>query len=209
MNPKVILALISLSFIMFSSNALGQIADPYDNPILNEDLRDREIKDKNAFKQFSNEHFPGVLEFFSQYTQGDGIDLFEAAAEEIVDVFEEYRDMVEDERADEIEEYLRYKKGDLRSWQLGKEIMLLRQAQLNGTQDDAQQAIEKKEAELYGILEQQYALKLEYQKREFEEMRRELAALEQALKKRAMLKEQIIRRRLLELTGDDDVIDWD
>lgn len=210
MNRVIYLALMPFCLVCLAAPVWAQsISDPFNNKIINEELNDHEEVTRQGFKRFCNAHFPGVIEEFARTVHEDEGDLYETAVEELVHLHMEYQEMIEENRSEEAAKYLAYKSNEFRSWQLGKEIRELRMAWLNDGKDANKQAIEQKEKVLYQVLEEQYLQKLEYQKREFEEMRRELAALERALKKREALKDEIIRRRIMELTDDEDVIDWD
>jgi len=182
--------------------------DPFQSQAAKECFENYQGVKKADLEKFCNQHLPEFLPFLRQVADQDS-DLFETAVFELFDLYEEYTDHVRDGAIKEAETLVSFKYGEFRSWKLGMEIRKLRNEawKTNGKANNAE--IEQKEAELYKILEAQYQVKLEHQKREFEEMSRELAELERALEKREALKDQIIRRRILEITGDEDVMDWD
>lgn len=190
-------------FVLFPLTLTAQNVDPFETATFKELMSDRNAINKDDFKKFLSAKVPEFLKFFSETAHQDH-DLYEMAAFESIDLYEDYTEMKMEGRQEEAENLLQYKYNEFRSWQLGKEIQNIR-AQDNPNMD----ALKRKEKELYSVLEAQYQIKLQYQQKEFDEMKRELDELGRALKKRAQLKEQIIRRRILELSGDDDVMDWD
>lgn len=207
MKMPLVKLLFGLCVFLFPNVGLA-LDDPLNSPTAKECFENYTKIKKGDLEKFCKQHLPEFLPFLSQVSNQNS-DLFETAIYEVFDLYEEYRDQMADGETREAEALVTFKYGEFRSWMLGMEIRKLRSAAWKDGGQATTAEIERKEAELYQILEGQYQMKLAHQKREFEEMSRELAELERALKKREALKDQIIRRRILEITGDEDVMDWD
>ena len=68
--------------------------------------------------------------------------------------------------------------------------------------------IAKLEKELKKLLEGLFAKRLENQKRELKHLEKEMEEIKSLIKRKENNKDLILKKRFLELTGQDDSIEW-
>ena len=96
-----------------------------------------------------------------------------------------------------------FKKEGYKSQVLGRKIHLLNR---NKKADKAE--IEKLEKELKTLLENLFAKRIEQQKRESKHLENEIDEIKGLIKRKESNRDLILKKRFLELTGQDDSIEW-
>lgn len=160
--------------------------------------------DQDAALKFYKANFPFVFEKAQRLLRvepGEAVDVF-------VDEFREYREILEDkdEEPEEFKDWVEYKKNEFKSFQLAEKIRGLARKKQQTDEDKA--AITKDTGELKSVLGIMFQLRLADQKREIEELRGEIKELESTITKREASREKIIERKLNQMLGKEDDMEW-
>ncbi len=171
------------------------------------------LNDKQIEKIFSfyREHIPGVMTFIEQQLPDDmDVDAIAAgnAPEEMEEVLEQIKELyvffehcseLSREEPEEAKRLIQIRKAEFTAHQLGRQITQAREKNADTS------ALEK---QLREELARIFTMKLEAQKRELKWMERELRELKQIVKKKEKYRDQVIETRFLQLTGDEEVLEF-
>ena len=155
-------------------------------------------------RNFYEENFPFVIEQAKKMLKEEPREVVELLMKEV----EEYEDVWEEkeENPEQFKTWFSYKKNEYKSLALAENIRHL--SRKKDKSDDDKAMIKTRTDELKTILGTLFALRLEHQKREVENLRNEIREVESHIKKRETNRDKIIERKLSQMTGKEDDLDW-
>jgi len=183
--------------------SLRELADDPELAELFDDIEPLKLDDISTF--FMTE-LPQVFETLSELRSGEPHQLHDAL-EQLGHTYFEYHELLEHapERA---ARFLQQKKAELQSWRLGREIRHGRRATAEGREAPPEKLLRAKEAELRRLVAESFETRMQREKEEMKQIEKELTRLRARVLQRQALRDKIIERRVLELTGGLEALEW-
>jgi hypothetical protein len=160
--------------------------------------------DHERVAAFYKKNAPEVLEVLGKLKAEDP----EEAEELYHGMVERYFELTElaEEEPQAARQRLQYERAEFKTWQLGQEIRTLnRQARRS---PEAKAQVAAKEKELKALLTKLFDFKLKHEKEQLAEMEEEIEEFKGLLERREKNRDKIILRRLSELSGNEEDLEW-
>jgi hypothetical protein len=169
-----------------------------------EEGNDWDDVDHERVAAFYKKNAPEVLEVLGRL-KDENPEEAEELYEGMVDRYFELTEMAEEE-PQAARQRLQYERAEFKTWQLGQEIRQLNREARRSPEAKAKAAA--KEKELKTLLTKLFDFKLKHEKEQLVEMEEEIEEFKELLERREQNRDKIIMRRLSQLSGNEEDLEW-
>lgn len=155
-------------------------------------------------KQFYQKNFPFVIEQAKKMLKNEPRWVVRHLENEL-DEYEEVLERKED-NPQQFERWVKYKKNEYKSMELAERLRDLNRTETTNKKE--KEEIKTKTDELQKVLSILFDLRLQNQKKEIENLRREVKIVEAQIKRREANRDKIIEKKMNQMTGKEEDLEW-